>query len=75
MKKITLILILVLTVCLFAGCRRGTTPQDMTTTASEVIENVTPKGDQGNATDGDGFINGNQPRNQIGNGGMMPNNF
>lgn len=74
-KTITIVLILVLTVCMFAGCRRGTTPEDMATQASEVIDDMMPKRDNGNATDGDGFIGGNQPRGHIGNGGMIPNNF
>lgn len=74
-KTITIVLILVLTVCLMAGCRRGTTAEDMATQASEVIDDMMPKRDNGNATDGDGFIGGNQSRGHIGNGGMIPNNF
>ncbi len=76
-KMITLLLILVLTLSLFAGCRSGTTPEDMATTASEAINDMMPKGDNGHATDGDGFIGdgngGNGNNGGIGNGGMMPN--
>jgi hypothetical protein len=76
-KTITLLLILVLTLGLFAGCRNGTTPEDMATTASEALDDMTPKRDNANPTDGDGFIGGGNDNNgnngTPGNGGMMPN--
>ncbi len=68
-KTITLVLILVLTVCSLVGCRRGDTPQDMATQASEVIDDMMPRHDRGMATDGNGYI-GNS---ENGNGAMMPN--
>ncbi len=68
-KTITLLLILVLTLSLFAGCRGGSAPEDMATEASKAIDDMMPKGDNGRATDGDGFIGDGS----IGNGGMMPN--
>lgn len=75
-KTITLLLILVLTLCLFAGCRAGTSPEDMATDASRAIDDMTPRADNGFATDGDGHIgdndqSGNNP-NSIGNG-AIPN--
>ena len=73
-KTITLVLILVLTLCLFAGCRSGTTPEDMATTASKAMEDMMPKSDNANPTDSDGFIGGgNDGSNNSGNGAMMPN--
>ena len=76
-KTITILLILVLTVCLFAGCRRGTTPEDMATGASEALEEMTPKSGNAHPTDGDGFIGDGNDRNGNngipGNGSMMPN--
>ena len=79
-KMITLLLILVLTLGLLAGCRNGTTPEDMATDASQALDNITPKSDNANPTDGDGFIgdrnrnNGDNGNNgNPGNGGMMPN--
>lgn len=76
-KTIALILTLVLTLCLFAGCRNGTTPEDMATTASEALDSMTPKSDNANPTDGDGFIGDGNDSNgnngNTGNGGMLPN--
>jgi len=73
-KTITLVLILVLTVCLFAGCRRGDSPQDMATDASKAMEDMMPKSDNANPTDSDGFIgDGNGNNGNFGNGGMLPN--
>lgn len=57
-KTITLLLILVLTLSLFAGCRAGTTPEDMATEASQALENITPKDDNAHSTDGDGILGG-----------------
>ncbi len=81
-KTITLVLILVLTLCLFAGCRRGDSPQDMATDASKAMEDMMPKGDNANPTDSDGFI-GDRSGNNRNNGdngsninpgnGMTPN--
>lgn len=73
-KTITLVLILVLTLCLFAGCRRGDSAQDMATDASKAMEDMMPNSDNANPTDGDGFIGGgNDASGNSGNGGMMPN--
>lgn len=75
-KKITLVLTLVLTLCLCAGCRNGSTAENMATDASRMIDDMTPRSDNGRATDGDGFIGGGarsstNPNNHIGE--MMPN--
>ena len=75
-KTITLVLTLVLTLCLCAGCRDGETAENMATDASRMIDDMTPRSDNGRATDGDGFIddgarNSTDPSNQ--NGAMMPN--
>ena len=76
-KMITLLLVLVLTLSLLAGCRSGTTPEDMATTASEALNDMAPKGDNAHPTDGDGFIGDGNDSNgnngNPGNGGMMPN--
>ena len=84
-KTITLVLILVLTLCLFAGCRRGTSPEDMANGASKAMEDMMPDGDNSRATDGDGFIgdgsrsganpgNGNSNSNgDFGGNRMLPN--
>ena len=75
-KTITLVLTLVLTLCLCAGCRSGSTGANMATDASRMIDDVTPRSDNGRATDGDGFIDdgarsSTSPSNQ--NGAIMPN--
>lgn len=67
-KTITLLLIVVLTLCLFAGCRSGTTPEDMATDASEAIEKMIPRSDNANPTDGDGFIGDDNAGANHGNG-------
>lgn len=65
MKKIiALMLVFILAIGLLAGCRRTETPQDMVTQASEAMGDMIPKGHNGQATDGDGFIGH----------GMLPNN-
>lgn len=55
-RTITIVLILVLTVCLFAGCRNGNGAESMVTEASQAIDNMMPSSDSGAATDHDGFI-------------------
>lgn len=65
-KSISLLLILVLTLSLLAGCRSGTTAEDMATKASEAMDKMIPEDGNGRVEDGDGFI-GND------NGAMMPN--
>ncbi|MBQ2893286.1 MAG: hypothetical protein IJE24_04045 [Oscillospiraceae bacterium] len=75
-KMITILLVLVLTLGLFAGCRGGATMDDMATDASEAMNDLMPKDDNGQATDGDGFIGGgNHPKSGNGAGTMMPNDF
>ncbi|MBQ6997141.1 MAG: hypothetical protein IJO72_04755 [Oscillospiraceae bacterium] len=71
-KMITLLLILVLTLGLFAGCRSGNSPEDMVTEASKAVDDMMPKSDNGHATDGDGFIGDGNGRSGM-NGGMLPN--
>lgn len=76
-KTIALVLILVLTVCLCAGCRNGSTGEAVATDASRMVDDMTPRSDNARATDGNGFIgDGNDSRNSTnptGNGEMMPN--
>lgn len=55
-RTLTIVLILVLTVCLFAGCRRGSGAESMVTEASQAIDDMMPSSDGGAATDHDGFI-------------------
>lgn len=55
-KTITIALLLVLTVCLLAGCRRGNDAESMITDASQAIDDMMPSSDSGAATDHDGFI-------------------
>jgi len=75
-KTITLALILVLTVCLLAGCRGGANPEDMATDASQAMDRMISGNDNGRATDGDGFIGGgNHPKANNGAGRVMPNDF
>ena len=69
-KTIALVLILVLIVCLFAGCRKGSTGESMATDASRMIDDMMPRSDNAHPTDGDGFIgNGSGSNNMPGSNG------
>ncbi len=80
-KTIALVLILVLIICLCAGCRKGSTGESMATDASRMIDDMMPRSDNANPTDGDGFIgngddsgNNNTGRNGNANGNMPGSN-
>ena len=67
---IILILVFVLTVCLMAGCRPGSTAESIATEASNTASEMMPDAGNGDATDSDGIIGeDNTNRNRS---GFMP---
>ena len=67
---IILILVFVLTVCLMAGCRPGSTAESIATEASHTASEMMPDAGNGDATDSDGIIGeDNTNRNRS---GFMP---
>ena len=67
---IILILVFVLTVCLMAGCRPGSTAEPIATEASNTASEMMPDASNGDATDSDGIIGeDNASRNRS---GFMP---
>ena len=76
-KTITLLLIVVLVISLFTGCRTGSNAETLATDASRMVDDIMPRSDNAHPTDGDGFIgNGGGARDSTtpsNNGGFMPN--
>ena len=61
---IILILVFVLTVCLMAGCRPGSTAESIATEASNTASEMMPTDGSGDATDSDGIIGEDNQRSK-----------
>lgn len=55
-KAILFVLVIVLTMCLMAGCRRGNNAESIADDVSNAASEMMPDSSDGAATDGDGII-------------------